>query len=153
MFSLLKLTNQLSAELDSKFNEAVENQLPQDPSAAEILTEVLSPMASLFGNFHQTQHASVIGYRVVGFGQRGIVFERPGREYVVKVAKPAYEQALWNDFCAHFYVRQAFQKERVECRAPRVFSYVPKDNRQWWEENLPLFADVHESLRPPSVGL
>jgi hypothetical protein len=31
--------------------------------------------------------------------------------------------------------------------------YVPKDNRQWWEENLPLFADVHESLRLPSMAL
>lgn len=36
---------------------------------------------------------------------------------------------------------------------PRVFSYVSKDNRQWWEENLPLFADVHESLRLPSMAL
>lgn len=39
------------------------------------------------------------------------------------------------------------------CRVPRVFKYVPKDNRQWWEEILPLFADVHESLRLPSMAL
>ncbi|RMJ26559.1 Zinc finger protein [Aspergillus sp. HF37] len=156
----VKLTNQLSAQLDSNFNEFVESQLPQDLSAAEILMEVLSPhsttsMASSFGNFHQSQHASTTGYRVIGFGQCGLVFERPGRGYVVKAAKPAYELALWNDFRAHFNVGQAFQKEglSIECRVPRIFSYVRKDNREWWDENRPLFSDVHESLPLPAMVL
>lgn len=41
----------------------------------------------------------------------------------------------------------------MECRVPRVFSYVPKNNQQWWEENLPFFVDVHESLPLPAMAL
>ncbi|KAJ5540505.1 zinc finger protein-domain-containing protein [Penicillium frequentans] len=47
-----------------------------------------------------------VGYRAIGFGQCGIVFERPGRGFVLKVAKPSYEDSLWADFKAHSIVRQ-----------------------------------------------
>lgn len=158
----IELANRLSAKLDSDWNNAVEQQLniPEDPSPAEVLMAVLSPhsttsMATSFGNFHQSKQTMPVCYRAIGFGQCGLVFERPGRGYVVKIAKPAYELGLWNDFRAHFYVRQAFEKEKdtVECRVPRVFSYVPKNNLQWWEENMPFFVDVHESLPLPAMAL
>ncbi|KAJ6010395.1 zinc finger protein-domain-containing protein [Penicillium sp. IBT 35674x] len=70
-----------------------------------------------------------VEYRAIGFGQCGTVFERPGRGFVFKVAKSSYEDSLWADFKAHFFVRQAFEQQKVteksiECRVPRVFSYA-----------------------------
>jgi hypothetical protein len=75
---------------------------------------------------------------------------------VLKLAKPSYEDTLWNDFKAHFSVRQAFDLEEnknVECRVPQLFSYIPKDNYEWWQENTSFFPTVHESVPLPAMAL
>ncbi|RJE22689.1 Zinc finger protein [Aspergillus sclerotialis] len=158
---LAELTNTLSAELDAERNEAIEEQLkiPRD-CPAKIIASVLSPhstarMPSVLASYRPFKLATAIGYRAIGFGQCGLVFERPGRDYVIKVAKPAYEGGLWPDFRAHFRTRQAFEKEGrdVECRVPKIYSYVPKRNSRWWNENRPFFYDVHQSLFLPSNAL
>ncbi|KAJ5539055.1 zinc finger protein-domain-containing protein [Penicillium frequentans] len=102
-----------------------------------------------------------VGYRAIGFGQCGIVFERPGRGFVLKVAKPSYEDSLWADFKAHSIVRQAFEQQSttdkpIECRVPRVFSYVAKNNKKWkkwWKENGPLLPFRQESISIPAMTL
>ncbi|KAJ9398445.1 hypothetical protein DTO282F9_4536 [Paecilomyces variotii] len=164
--ALIVLTNELSAQLDSQNNQDVQQQLNllDDSSPETVLRRVLSlqPITSTpssFATFHQShQHVSV-AYRVIGFGQCGLAFERPGRGFVVKVAKPAYEEALWADFTAHHEVLRAFTQYQqqhnpdMECRVPKVFSYVPKSNQQWWELNSPFFTDVHESVPLPAMAL
>lgn len=155
----IDLTNELSARLDKSWNEAMEQQLniPADATPAEVLMKVLSPestmtTASSFALFQERQQGSPVGYRAIGFGQCGLVFEKPGRDYVVKVAKIAYDDALWSDFKAHFFVFHAFERQQhAECRIPRVYSYVPKENHSWWELNGPLLA--HDSLHLPAMAL
>lgn len=151
-----EFTNQLSAELDRQRDEELIRQLDisKNSSPETTLTRLLSlrsvvSTASLSATFHQSQKAGAAGYRSIGFGQCGLVFERPGRNYAIKVAKPSYESALWADLQAHFRIRLAFEQQQeqndMECRVPRIFSFVPKDNKEWWDKNLPLFPDAHDA--------
>lgn len=93
------------------------------------------------------------GFRIIEFGQCGLLFERPGQNYVLKVAQPNYEDALWTDITAHFRVRQAFDKQTPECQVPRVFSNIPKTNQTWWDADIALFPRVHGSLPLPAMTL
>ncbi|GAD94091.1 hypothetical protein ANI_1_310014 [Paecilomyces variotii No. 5] len=156
--------DELSTKFDFQNNQHVTQllNLPDDASPETILSRVLSlqPVTSAaFPSVTFHQNYKHISYRVIGFGQCGLVFERPGRVFAVKVAKPAYEEALWTDFIAHYEVRRAFlryqqqHKPDMECHVPKVFSYIPKSNRQWWELNSPLFTDVHETLPLPAMAL
>lgn len=157
----VQLTGALSELLDLQRNEIIarELSLPIDSSPDLILKSVLTQdpgpvTASPFFRSQQGQLAT-IGFRAIGFGQCGLVYESPGTNYVLKIAKPAYEAGLWADFVAHIKIRDAFeqQKQAPECRVPRVFSYVPKRNKQWWDENLPLFTDVRDSFPLPGMTL
>ncbi|KAJ5425261.1 hypothetical protein N7465_000331 [Penicillium sp. CMV-2018d] len=156
------LTNRLSTLIDTARNEEVISELglpPTDPR--EVLSWVLSssvtstPSSSASLN---TAQASV-GFRSIGFGQCGLIFERPGRTYAIKIARPSFESALWADFQAHFAVYQAFTNhpsesvEAVEVRIPRIFSYVPKTNKEWWDSHLNLFRGSHLSFPLPAMAL
>lgn len=158
------LSNQLSAILDQHHNETVINDLDLNECSSPdtILSRVLTPKsysstASSFALFQQTQQPlPFVEYRVIGFGQCGLVFEKPGHGYVLKVAKRSYEDALWADLRAHFRVQEAFdnpQNNRIECRIPRLYSYVPKGNNVWWERNMNLFPLVHDSITLPAMTL
>ncbi|KAJ5585229.1 zinc finger protein-domain-containing protein [Penicillium hispanicum] len=156
----INLTNQLSALLDQQRNETLEQHLdfPDDISPSNILVRVLSPdsvisTASSFTNFNQGSQTLAAGYRIIGFGQCGLIFERPGRDYVVKLAMSAYMDALWTDLVAHLKVWHAFNHYESECRVPRVFSYVPENNQEWWKENQPFFIDAPKSATLPAMAL
>lgn len=159
----IQLNNYLSELLDHQHNELVERELQLSgiSTPEDVLFKVLTPdptttTASSFANYQRTQQSLAAIYRPIGFGQCGLVFERPGRNFVLKVAKSAYKDALWADCIAHCLVREAFEQKQhknTECRVPRVFSYVSKDDQQWWNENLPFFAEVHQSLSLPSMVL
>lgn len=159
------LTNQLSALLDSEQNKFAIDKLGlfEDLSPDEILATTLNPCSTGNNTSLPPPHkisvlnhsTSVeIGYRTIGFGQCGLVFERPGRNHVLKIAKPSYEDSLWADFVAHVRVRQAFERqEHVKCRVPRVFSYVTKSNQNWWKQNRPLITEAHHSVSLPAMTL
>ncbi|KAJ6107369.1 zinc finger protein-domain-containing protein [Penicillium sp. IBT 18751x] len=164
----MNLTNQLSALLDQEHNDMVVrelNLLDATISPENVLLRVLTPdsfttTASSFTRVQQSQQLlTSVGYRAIGFGQCGLVFERPGRDYVLKVAKPSYEGSLWADFKAHYSISQAVQKHQspnqpMECRVPKIFSYVSKDNDIWWNENKPFFtATMQESVSLPAMTL
>ncbi|CAG8154268.1 unnamed protein product [Penicillium olsonii] len=105
--------------------------------------------------FTQQQQIMAANYREIGFGECGVVFERLGQNYVIKVARPFYEDSLWADFSAHFQVRKAFESQSNEptCRIMKLFSYVPKDNQRWWEEKLPFLSPTCPSLYLPTMAL
>lgn len=158
----IQLTNQLSAFLDKQHNELVQRGLglPENPTPELILRRVLTPDSffttpSSFATFQQSQRAFASSFRSIGFGQCGLVFERPGRNYAIKVAKSAYETGLWSDFVCHYNVYKAFDQQikTPECRVPRLFSFIPKTHQQWWVENLPSFTEVHSSLSLPGMAL
>ncbi|KAJ5965783.1 zinc finger protein-domain-containing protein [Penicillium waksmanii] len=162
--SNINLSNKLSAILDQHHNETVINDLDLNESSSPdtILSRVLTPKSysstvSSFALFQQTQQPlPFVEYRVIGFGQCGLVFEKPGQGYVLKVAKHSYEDALWADLRAHLRVQEAFdnpQNSRIECRVPRLYSYVPKGNNVWWERNMNLFPPVHDSITLPAMTL
>ncbi|KAJ5397009.1 zinc finger protein-domain-containing protein [Penicillium cosmopolitanum] len=162
--SNINLSNELSAMLDQHHNETVINdlELNECSSPVTILSRVLAPKsysstASSFALFQQTQQPlPFVEYRVIGFGQCGLIFEKPGQGYVLKVAKRSYEDALWADLKAHLRVQEAFdnpQNNRIECRVPRLYSYVPKGNNVWWERNMNLFPPVHDSITLPAMTL
>ncbi|KAJ5971523.1 uncharacterized protein N7479_001441 [Penicillium vulpinum] len=154
------LTNQLSALFDSLRNEELELEshlIYTEPR--EVLSRILSPSSMVSTSpsltlFNASQKTASVGFRSIGFGQCGIVFERPGRAYVVKIARPSFEDALWEDFQAHFAVYQAFTNQQsVEVRVPRIFSYVPKTNSKWWDGHLDLFPQSKLPFPLPTMAL
>jgi len=156
----IELTNQLSDLLDRERNETVVSQLPPDTSSHNILSRVLSPgsltsTTSSFATFNQSQRLnSAIGYRCIGFGQCGLVFERPGRAYVVKLANPGYKEALLADFKAHFFVKNAFLRQTsAECCVPKLCAWVTDSNIEWWNENLFLFPTLPQPIPLPTSTL
>ncbi|KAK5652411.1 hypothetical protein OQA88_10453 [Cercophora sp. LCS_1] len=99
--------------------------------------------ASSFAVFHQAQQDIEISYQRIGFGQCGLVFAKPGRGFVVKVARPYFSDGLWEDFLSHLRLFRALSLHKnMECRIPRVYSYVSKDNEAWW--------DINQALLPPN---
>ncbi|KAK0726972.1 hypothetical protein B0T26DRAFT_692515, partial [Lasiosphaeria miniovina] len=60
---------------------------------------------------------------------------------------------LWEDFLSHLRVFKALSAHsESECRIPRVFSYVSKDNAGWWDMNKP-FLPPSSEFPLPSVAL
>ncbi|KAH8904191.1 hypothetical protein BR93DRAFT_173718 [Coniochaeta sp. PMI_546] len=95
---------------------------------------------------------TTVGFRKIGFGQCGLIFQRPGRDFVVKIARPGFHDALWSDFVAHFHVYNAFRDQgNLVCRVPKVYSYIKRDNLLW-TSHLPLF-EAHDSFPMPSMAL
>ncbi|KAJ5381947.1 zinc finger protein-domain-containing protein [Penicillium cataractarum] len=161
MISNIELTNQLSYLLDKERNERLESQLPPDTSPSNIIANILSPSSVVITSspstlIRQSQQGPALGYLRIGFGQCGITCERPGRDYVVKLARPAYKQGLWADFQAHFMVREASQQKankNAECRVPRLFSWIPESKTKWWDKNRFLFPEISGLLPLPTPAL
>ncbi|KGO43038.1 Protein of unknown function DUF3669, zinc finger protein [Penicillium expansum] len=157
----IDLANRLSALFDAARNEELTSELgllPTEPR--EVLSRVLStsvtstPSSSALLN--TLQQTASVGFRSIGFGQCGRVFERPGHTYAIKIARPSFEDALWADFQAHLAVYQAFtnhQSKSVEVRIPRIFSYVSKTNNEWWDSHVNLFHGSHLSFPLPAMAL
>ncbi|CAI7591492.1 unnamed protein product [Penicillium glandicola] len=155
----IELTNTLSALLDAARNEELTSELQLlSTEPREVLSRVLSPNSiistgSSFALLNTAQQTAPVGFRSVDFGQCGIVFERPGRAYVIKIARPSFEDALWADFQAHYAVDQAFKKqESMEVQVPKIFSYIPKTNR-WWDRHITLFDLPHICFTLPAMAL
>lgn len=153
MKSNIELTNQLSYLLDKERSETLKSQLPLDTSPSNVIANVFSPgsvnitssPSTLIHQSQQSQQSPSLGYRRIGFGQCGIICERPGRAYVVKQARPAYKEGLWADFQTHFMFREAFQQEaskNTECCVPKLFSWIPESNNERWDKNRLLFPEI-----------
>ncbi|CAI7632905.1 unnamed protein product [Penicillium discolor] len=132
------LTNRLSTLLDAARNEQITSELgllPTDPR--EVLSRVLSSSVtstpSSSASLNTAQQTTSVGFRSIGFGQCGLIFERPGCTYAIKIARPSFENALWADFQAHFAAYQAFtnhQSEFVElARQALIDAYCPVPSR------------------------
>ncbi|KAK4465460.1 zinc finger protein [Cladorrhinum samala] len=99
------------------------------------------------------QGTTGVKYERIGFGQCGLVFAQPGREYVVKVARPHFSDALWDDFLSHLRLFDALSVySDIDCRIPRVYSYVSKGNEAWWTTNAALLPPSGD-FPLPSVAL
>ncbi|KAJ6178122.1 hypothetical protein N7519_008583 [Penicillium mononematosum] len=134
------------------------SQLHPPPDPREALSRVLSSSvtstASSSALLNTAQQEASVGFRTIGFGQCGMVFERPGRSYAVKIARPSFENALWADFQAHFAIYRAFKNQQsVEVRIPRILSYVTKTNDKWWDSHVNLFHGSHPSFPLPAMAL
>ena len=151
------LTNNLSALLDAARNEELASELhllstePREVLSRVLSHSIISTSPSALPNTEE--HTASVGYRSIGFGQCGIIFERPGYTFAVKIARPSFENALWADFQAHLAVYQAYTNQSVEVRIPRIFSYVPKTNDTWWDFNVNLFHGSHLSFPLPAMAL
>lgn len=154
-----ELTNRLSALLDAARNEELTSELQLlSTEPREVLSRILSPTSVIStassSALNTTQQTASVGFRSIGFGQCGMGFERPGHAYAIKIARPSFENALWADFQAHFAVYQAFTTQQfVEVRIPRIFSYVPKTNHEWWDSHVNLFHGTHPSFPLPAMAL
>ncbi|KAK3360836.1 zinc finger protein-domain-containing protein [Lasiosphaeria ovina] len=105
--------------------------------------------ASSFAVFNQSQQAAEVSYQKIGFGQCGLVFSKPGSAHVVKIARPYFSDALWEDFLSHLRLFKAFSLHGdTQCRIPRVYSYVNKVNRAWWDANTALLPPNPEFPLP-----
>lgn len=157
--NMIQDTNDLAALLDDQENQDFVAQSTAGETSKQKLHRLLSVRTTIssafsFAIFQHSQRKEQVGFRKIGFGQCGLLFERPGRGYVVKVARPHFHDSLWSDFVAHFHVYKAFEQHSdLECRVPTVYSYVNKDNNQWWDEHRPLFTEQHDSFPLPSMAL
>ncbi|GLI75226.1 hypothetical protein PoHVEF18_003479 [Penicillium ochrochloron] len=140
----IELTNQLSYLLDKERNESLEYELaiPITTTPSYIVATMPSTKPVIISKsalpvLHQNQQIiPMVGYRRIGFGQCGIICERPGRAYVVNLARSAYKKGLWADFQAHFIVREAFKQDyNPECHVHKLFSWIPESNTDWWDKN------------------
>lgn len=152
-------TEKLSELLDRHRNRHLEEDIGEDKglSRADLATRLLSlgtTISSKGTNISQEIPKKTIGFRKIGFGQCGLVFEWPGREMVVKVARPGFQDALWVDHEVHKAVYSAFSKQKntPQCNVPRVLRHISKHNR-WWQENKGLFMEQHEDFPFPSSAL
>ncbi|RSL83038.1 hypothetical protein CEP51_004763 [Fusarium floridanum] len=152
-------TEELSKSLDRQRNTHLEENFRQEKGLSRI--ELASRLLSLDATTSNRSFSipkeipgKNIGFRKIGFGQCGLVFEWPGREMVVKVARPGFQDALWVDHEAHKAVYSAFleQDNAPRCRVPRLYSHISKDD-QWWQENKRLFMDQHDDFPFPSSAL
>jgi hypothetical protein len=102
----IKLTNQLSYLLNKERNELMKYELaiPTTTTSSHIVATMLSTKpvitskSSLPVLRQNQQSIRVVGYRCIGFGQCGIICERLGIAYVVKLARPMYKKGLWAGF-------------------------------------------------------
>jgi hypothetical protein len=96
------------------------------------------------------------GYRKIGFGQCGIIFEKVGANHVVKLARKHFDDSWWVDFTAHYKVRKALELSllgpNLECQVPKLYSYVPRSSHEWWSSNIHLFPD-HDDKEDTTVSL
>ncbi|OQD69023.1 hypothetical protein PENPOL_c002G03668 [Penicillium polonicum] len=121
------ITNRLSTLLDTARNEEVISELglpPTDPRAvlSWVLSSSITSTPSSSASLNTTQQAS-IGFRSIGFGQCGLIFERPGHTYAIKIARPTFENALWADFQAHFAVYHALQTTSPSLPSPSRYKF------------------------------
>ncbi|KAF4997106.1 hypothetical protein FDECE_12183 [Fusarium decemcellulare] len=161
----MEATDQLSQHLDEERNDRLQQnlgaamkQIAHSKLVSRLLSldmmvkAVPSPTQS-----HTPSHtpSGIIGFRSIGFGQCGLIFERPGRKQVVKVARPGFHEALLIDYQAHQAVVAAFtaQKDSPECRVPQVFRHISKNEQEWWQDNKSLFPKQHSSFPLPSSAL
>lgn len=98
-----------------------------------------------------------LGFRKIGFGLTGIVFENPGSVSAMKVARDAeYRcEVLWHDYMMQCKVYEAFEKAGEETRVPKPFAYVNKglDDtcKAWWMANAKRFLDNTNMATPSDL--
>ncbi|KAI8652144.1 DUF3669 domain-containing protein [Fusarium sp. Ph1] len=152
-------TEKLSELLDQQRNAHLEENFGQEKGLLRVdlavrLLSLDTSISSRGSNIAKEIPEKTIGFRKIGFGQCGLVFEWPGRGMVVKVARPGFQDALWIDYEAHKAIYSAFlgQRHAPQCRVPRVFSHISKENG-WWRENKGLFMEQHDDFPFPSSAL
>lgn len=72
------------------------------------------------------------GYKKIGFGQCGIIFYDPAHDSVFKLARPHFEDGLWNDYLVHVRVRHASEQLDTPCRVPEPLRIIPSGDDSWW---------------------
>ncbi|KAI8711583.1 DUF3669 domain-containing protein [Fusarium sp. LHS14.1] len=152
-------TGKLSEFLDQQRNSHLEENLGQKKELSPVeLAALLLSLDTTISNRSSSIPKEIpektIGFRKIGFGQCGLIFEWPGRGMVVKVARPGFQDALRVDHEANKAVYSAFlaQEKVPQCRVPRVYNHISKKNR-WWQENKGLFTEQHNDFPIPSSAL
>ncbi|KAF7550421.1 hypothetical protein G7046_g8021 [Stylonectria norvegica] len=154
-------TNHLSELLDNCRNECLlqDTQITNEDTSIDVLTRFLS-LGTIISTANSSSAASQqatpfkddVGFRKIGFGQCGLVFERPGEDYVIKAARPHFEPALQQDYQVHQAVDRAFRRQEpaLECRVPEVHRHILANDASWWDHHRSLFAEEHTSFPFPA---
>lgn len=114
-------------------------------------------------------HYYQAGFRAIGSGSCGKVYEQHGTSDVLKKATSNGALppcGLWNDYIMHMKVEKAFEAYRVLSKhetyihVPRCSGYISQNDGAWWAVNERLFpkdsrfpADVLRSERIPPIHL
>lgn len=147
--------NVLSALLDQQRSDDIEHEA-QNLSSSGVLQKFLSTKATVARGGPEFVNKTVSRYRSIGFGQCGLIFERPGHSYVVKAARACFEDALWTDFVCHQRVYAAFTTKSgaaPECCVPEIYSYVTKGNKTWWDSHQSFFPESTTTVPLPTSVL
>lgn len=166
---MIRDTNEASRRLDEESMRRVSNQIaamkleiPKGPK--EILQRMLSlrTVVSTSSSGATEQQIAVVGnvgYRRIGFGMLGIVFEKPGTGSVLKVAKdPTHlKSMLWNDFLMQHNVFQSFNTAgELDVKIPKPWAYLNEgfDDvcKTWWRDNLEKFPE-NLNMKLPSHAI
>ena len=87
-------------------------------------------------------------FRAIGAGTCGTVFEWRGTSFVLKRAKPGYEDALWNDYVQHKLITESFHEHASiigDLRLPKVIGYIRSTEHQFWTEKGSLFPEEYRA--------
>jgi hypothetical protein len=108
----------------------------------DILRRFLSTKSALStsSSFAERQQAAVgntqFGFRHIGAGQCGVVFEIPGTTWAYKWAK-RLDDHLWNDYTMLLRVLEACETAPHELgfRVPVPHFFIANTDEEWWHEN------------------
>ncbi|KAF4972336.1 hypothetical protein FSARC_1058 [Fusarium sarcochroum] len=157
------VTEMLSKSLEDDRNERLLSNLSEITTNEGLVAQLLSlravckaPLNSqLTDNTHVLSDSTLaVDYRKIGFGQCGLIFHKPGRDNVIKVARPFFHHGLHADYLAHGAVRDAFAKQlqAPECRIPQVYDHFHATS-VWWNDNASLLDEQHSEFPLPSSVL
>jgi hypothetical protein len=130
--------------------------LLSEPSTAEetlhrslSLRTVISTTSSLVTRRQVATECGIPqGFRAIGAGTCGTVFDIPGSVQVVKRAKGGWEKQLWNDCVSQKRVLEAFEKHTKligDLLVPYVVSFISADDLKFWKEHGQYFPETHRS--------
>lgn len=126
----------------------VDNQLRHALSLNQIV-----PTSSPFGE-KPTQFEQSNGFRKVGAGACGAVFGQHDNSIVIKLAKVADSNELWNDYVVHSNLLEQFKLHQVtSVKIPKCYGFVPRGRQEFWDNNKALVEAAQSVCHVPTHGL
>lgn len=106
------------------------------------LRSVISTTSS-FAERQQAAVGQIVGFREIGKGSIGVIFEHPGTTHCYKLPLLDNSDKLWNNYIIHTKVQEAFDKASslfsIDIEIPKMLWFANEKTSDFWDENLDKF--------------